>query len=266
MADDTTRAPRRGGGAKAAIAWLAILGLLAIVVWLVSERNARTWYLVPDDGRLVVMRGVLAPIGRQTFKTADPVLAQAYEPIVAPPGKPLPEARGFEERSLLDQGLYEILSGWAREEISSRDPARLERGLGYLVRLERLAGLSPSQREDLSALRAESGYFEAQRLLDRAVEELRQAADKLRHTAASRSSHANDARSLLHDVEPALDAAAVALRNASGADRPRPGPAKAEPEGRPAPQGEGPARPPPPTPAAPAATPPQEGGGAADAR
>ena len=111
-----------------------------------------------------MMRGILAPIGRQTFKTADPVLAQAYEPIVAPPGKRSPEARGFEERSLLDQGIYDIVSGWARDEIASGDPARLERGLGYLSRAERLAGLSPAQREDLSALRAESGYFEAQRL------------------------------------------------------------------------------------------------------
>ncbi|HSD19828.1 MAG TPA: hypothetical protein VLC54_07320 [Anaeromyxobacter sp.] len=240
MADETTRAPRHGGGARAAVAWLAILGLAAIVVWLVSERNARTWYLVPDDGRLIVMRGILAPIGRQTFKTADPVLAQAYEPIVAPPGKPLPEARGFDERSALDQGLYDLISGWAREEIASGDPARLERGLGYLSRAERLAGISPAQREDLSALRAESGYFEAQRLLERAVGELRDAAEKLRHTGGSRSAHAHDARALLHDVEPALDAAAVALRNAGGARRPRPAP---EQTGQPAPQGTPPAQP-----------------------
>jgi hypothetical protein len=249
VADDTTRAPRRGGGARAAVAWLAILALIGVVVWLVSERNARTWYLVPDEGRLVVMRGVLAPIGRQTFKTADPVLAQTYEPIVAPPGKPLPEARGFEERSLLDQGIYEIVSGWARDEIASGDPARLERGLGYLSRAERLAGLSAAQREDLSALRAESGYYEAQRLLDRAVGELRQAAEKLRHTAASRSAHANDARALLHDVEPALDAAAVALRSAGGAPRPRTSPAQPAQEGQPAPQGATPAEPAPPQPA-----------------
>lgn len=243
MADETTRG--RGGGARAAVAWLAILGLAAVVVWLFSERNARTWYLVPDDGRLVVMRGILAPIGRQTFKTADPVLAQAYEPIVAPPGKPLPEARGFEERSLLDQGIYDIVSGWARDEIASGDPARLERGLGYLSRAERLAGLSPAQREDLSALRAESGYFEAQRLLERAVGELRDAAEKLRHTGGSRSAHANDARALLHDVEPALDAASVALRNSGGPRRPSP---PAEQSGKPPPQPADPAQAAPPAP------------------
>ena len=113
MTDETKRSG--GSGFRAFAAWVAILGLFALVVWLISERNARTWYLVPDEGRLVVMRGILAPLGRQTFKTADPALAQVYEPIVAPPGKPLPEEQSFDERSLLDQRLYDLLAGWARE-------------------------------------------------------------------------------------------------------------------------------------------------------
>jgi hypothetical protein len=214
LAEETKRAVRGGGGFRAFGAWVAILALLALVVWLVSERNARTWYLVPDQGRLVVMRGMLAPLGRQAFKTADPALAQVYEPVVAPPGKALPPEVSFEERSFLDQALYDVISGWAREEIASGDPARLERGLGYVSRAERLAGLSSAQRQDLAQLRAESGFFEAQRLLERATGELRDAAEKLRNTAASRSPHAGEARGLLRDVEPALDAAAGALRAA----------------------------------------------------
>src|SRR5512138_2304024 len=132
--DESTTVARRGGGMKSAIAWLAILGLLALVVWLVAERNSRTWHLVPDEGRLVVMRGMMLPAGRTSFQTNDPALAQAYAPLVAPPGKPLPAERSFEERSLLDQALYDLLAGWAKEEIASGDPARLERGLGYLAR------------------------------------------------------------------------------------------------------------------------------------
>jgi hypothetical protein len=189
-----------------------ILGLLALVVWLVAERNARTWYLVPDEGRLVVMRGVHLPIGRQAFKTADPALAQAYEPVVVPPEKALPGERTFEERALLDQALFDLLAGWAREEIASGEPGRLERGLGYLSRAEKLPGISSAQREDLSSLRAESGFFEARRLIDRAADELREAAEKLRHTAGSRSQHAPQARTLLRELEPAIDAASEALR------------------------------------------------------
>jgi hypothetical protein len=218
----------KGGGGRTLLAWLAILGLLVLVGWLAAERNARTWYLVPDEGRLVVMKGLLLPVGRQSFQTSDPMLAQAYAPLVAPPGKALPGQRSFEERSLLDQGLFDLLAGWAREDVASGEPARLERGLGYLGRAEKLAGISPAQRDELAQLRAESGYHEARRLLEKAGEELRQAADKLRNTAQSRSSHAIDAQLLLRDVELAVDAAVGAIR-AAGADRKPSSPSPAAP-------------------------------------
>jgi hypothetical protein len=248
----TTTARPRGAGAKALLAWVAILALLALVVWLAAERNARTWHLVPDDGRLVVMRGVLLPAGRQAFKTSDPGLAQAYAPVVAPPGKPLPTERTFDERSLLDQALYDLLAGWAREEIASGDAARLERGLGYLARAERLPGLSPAQRDDLAALRAESGYQEALRLVARAAEELRDAVEKLRRTSGSRSSHATDAGLILRDVQPAADAALGALRTAGMVGRgAEPGAPAAAPPEAPTPAEPAPSASPPAAPAAP---------------
>ena len=231
MDDSTTVAGRRGSGMKGVLAWVAILGLLGVVVWLAADRNARTWYLVPDEGRLVVMRGMPLPAGRQVFETNDPVLAQAYAPLVAPPGKTLPPERSFEERALLDQALYDVMAGWAKEEIASGDPARLERGLGYLSRAEKLPGLSSSQRDDLAALRAESGFQEGLRLLGRAAEDLREAAEKLRRAADSRSTHATDAGVLLHDVEPALEATTSALRSAGKIAKP-PAP---EPPAAPAP-------------------------------
>src|SRR6266508_3287944 len=178
--DDDTSTTGRGGGSKlkAALAWIAILGLLAMVAWLAAERNARTWYLVPADGRIVVMKGLLLPIGRGAFEACD--------------------------------------------------PARLERGLGYLSRAEKLPGLSPTQREDLAGLRAESGYQEAMRLLARAMDDLREASDRLRRAAGSRSAHAADAGRLLKELEPAVDAASTALRQA--APKPRPA-AETAPEG-----------------------------------
>ncbi|HTN50911.1 MAG TPA: hypothetical protein VML50_00805 [Anaeromyxobacter sp.] len=220
---------QRGSASRGLLTFAAIAGLLALVAWLASERNARTWYLVPDEGRLVVMKGMLLPYGRQAFKPSDPTQAQAYAPLVFPPGKALPEERSFEERSMLDQALYDLLAGWAREDVQSGDPARMERGLGFLARAERLAGISPAQRDDLTALRAESGYQEARRLLDRAAGELREAAEKLRLTAASRSPHAVDAQALLHPVEGAVEQAAAAARAATP-----PGPEAARPaEGAP---------------------------------
>jgi hypothetical protein len=242
--NETTTARPRGGGVKGLLAWVAILALLALVVWLAAERNARTWHLVPDEGRLVVMRGMLLPVGRQAFETSDPATAQAYAPLVAPPGKPLPAERSFDERSLLDQALYEILAAWARDEIAGGDPAHLERGLGYLARAERLPGLSSAQRDDLTALRAESGYLEALRLVARAAEELRDASEKLRRASGSRSPHATEAGLLLRDVEPAVDAALGALRTIGAVG----GEAKPPPASPPA-------APPPAAPAAPSAAP-----------
>jgi hypothetical protein len=226
---DTTVSSRGGGGFRWALAWLAILGLFALVAWLASERNSRTWYLVPADGRLVVMKGYLLPTGRGAFETSDPLLAQAYAPLVPPPGKALPPERTFDERGLVDQAIYELVSGWARDEIASGDPARLERGLGYLSRAERLPGLSGAQRDDLAALRAESGYQEAMRLLGRAVDELREAADRLRRASTSRSSHASEAGRLLRELEPAVEGATSALRRAEVA-RPAPPPSPPAPE------------------------------------
>ncbi len=210
---------RRGGGGGF-LAWLLILALLAVVVWLASERNARTWYLAPDEGRLVVLKGYMLPAGRQVFKTNDPALAQAYAPIVLPTGKSAPAEQSFDDRSALDQALYDLLAGWAREDIGSGDPNRLERGLGYVDRAEHLGGVSQAQRQDLAALRGESGYFEAQRLLERAAEELRDAAAKLGDAARSRSSHAMDAQLLLKDVEAARDGAMGALRASNARQRP----------------------------------------------
>jgi len=228
VADETVRARSSGGGgARALLAWVVILGLLGLVTWLVSERNARTWYLVPDEGRLVVMRGMKLPVGRQPFRTEDPALAQVYEPIVVPPGVAAPSEQAFEDRSGLDQAIYDLVARWARDDIGSGDPARLERGLRLVDRAERLPGLSGTQERDLHELRAESAYHEAKRLLERATAELKDAADKLRAASASRSTHADEARLLLREVEPAVDAATAALRGVRIQPTPPPSPAPA---------------------------------------
>lgn len=255
MEDSTTVARRPGSGMKAALAWVAILLLLGLVLWLASERNARAWYLVPDEGRIVVMRGVLLPVGRQAFEPPEPALAQAYAPLVPPPGRPLPSEQRFEERSLLDQAVYDLLTGWAKGEIGSGDPARLDRALGYLGRAEKLPGLSPAQRDDLEGLRAESGFHEARRLVAKAAGELREAADKLRRAAGSRSPRAAEANVLLRDVEPALEATLGAERAAGArevapaqqappaeappAEAPQGAPAPAAPSGQGAPPASG---------------------------
>jgi hypothetical protein len=227
MAEETVRS-RAGSAAKSLLAWVIILGLLGAVGYLIAERNARTWALVPEEGRLVVAKGLFLPLGRATFKTSDPVLARVYAPLVPPPGKALPEEHSYLDQSDLDRALYDLLSAWARDDIMTGDPSRLERGLGYLERALDLPALSAAQRDGLTALRAESGYYEARRLLERARAELSEAAEKLRLSAGSRSAHAVDAQTLLHELEPAVEATASAVRAAGGSVRPPP--AEAQPQ------------------------------------
>ncbi len=218
-----------GAAAKGTLRWVIVLGLVAALGWLVSERNARTWLLAPDDGRLVVKRGLFLPIGSAEFKSGDAALAKAYAPVVPPPGKPLPESREFLDESELDRALFDLLAGWAHEDIAAGDPTRLERGLGYLERAMELPAISSAQRDNLAALRAESGFYEARRLIEKARAELFEAAQKLRLTAGSRSARAMDAEALLRELAPAMDATASAVRVAGASAPPPGGPAAGQP-------------------------------------
>ncbi|MFT3913610.1 MAG: hypothetical protein QM704_05745 [Anaeromyxobacteraceae bacterium] len=203
---------RQRGSIRTLLGALVILALIAAVVMLLSERNQRTWYLVPDEGRLVVMHGTKLPFGREAYTPVEPELQQAYAPVVPPPGATLPPEKSFDERALLDQALFTVVEGWARGDVDSGVKERLARGIEYLKRAERLPGLSAEQHQALLALRAESGFFEAQGLLERAAGDLRGATERLRAAAGSRSPHAADARLLLKELEPAVDSVLTAVR------------------------------------------------------
>lgn len=114
---------------RSVLVGLVVLALLGAVLWLLSERNARQWFLVYEDGLLQVKRGLLLPAGRQSFKTDDPALAQAYAPLKPPPGAKLDEERRFEDRAGLDQALYELLARWARDDAGTERPELVERSL-----------------------------------------------------------------------------------------------------------------------------------------
>jgi hypothetical protein len=194
-----------GSTSRRLLAWLAILVLAGLSLFLLSERNSRQFFLVVEDGLVSVKKGLLAPVGRGSFKTDDPQLAQTYAPFRAPPGAQVPAEQAFDDRAALDQALYELLARWARDDIAGEKAELLERAMGFVDRAERLPGISAAQREDLRALRAESGYFEARQLVERGQEALRQARERLRLTAQSASPHAGDAAEALKAVEPALE-------------------------------------------------------------
>ncbi len=214
QAENGAPAPR-ASQAKHLLAWALALALGAVAFWLASERNARQWILAPEGGQLVVKKGLLFPSGTTRFKSDDPGLSQAYAPLRPPTGTALPPEQSFDDRAGLDQALYELLSRWARDDIASEQPERLERGLGFVSRAERLPGISASQREDLRGLRGESGYYEGLWLLERGVEDLRLARDKLKLAADASTRRAPEAAVLLRAVESLMERAMEASRAAA---------------------------------------------------
>jgi hypothetical protein len=223
------------------------VGLAVAVAWLLSERNARQWWLVPEEGRVTVKRGVFFPVGKATFKSDDPELARTYAPIAPPPGSATPPETSYDDRAALDQAIFEWLARWAREDIQSEQMARMDRARAFLARAARLAGLSAAQREQLRTLQAETAFQEAVGHLQEGAGALRRALEGLRLAGEAQGPVAAEAAALGKALEPVAASTGQLMLEASrfAAERYRPPPP---------PPGPGPgAVPPAPPPAAPGA-------------
>jgi hypothetical protein len=211
MADESPRPTR----SRSPLLLLLAVGLAVAVAWLLSERNARQWWLVPEEGRVVVKRGVFFPAGKATFKSDDPEMSRTYAPFAPPPGAAVPQESAFDDRAALDQALFEWLARWAREDIQSEQMARMERARGFLQRAARLAGLSPAQREQLRTLQAETAFQEAVEHLKQGAEALRSALEGLRLAAEARGPVAAEAAALAKAVDPVATSAGQLMLEAT---------------------------------------------------
>jgi hypothetical protein len=225
MAEEGPRPSR----SRSPILLLLAVGLAVAVAWLLAERNARQWWLVPEEGRVVVKRGVFFPAGKVTFKSDDPEMSRTYAPLAPPPGSAMPQESAFDDRAALDQALFEWLARWAREDIQSEQMARMERARGYLQRSARLAGLSPAQRDQLRALQAETAFQEAVGYLKDGAEALRRALEGLRLAAEARGPVAAEAAALGKALDPVAASTGQLMLEASrfAAERYRASPASA---------------------------------------
>lgn len=250
MAEEGARPSR----SRSPILLLLAVGLAVAVAWLLSERNARQWWLVPEEGRVIVKRGIFFPAGKVTFKSDDPEMSRTYAALAPPPGSAVPLELAFDDRAALDQALFEWLARWAREDIQSEQMTRMERARGYLQRSARLAGLSPAQRDQLRTLQAETAFQEAVEHLKQGAEALRRALEGLRLAAEAQGPVAAEAAALGKALDPVAAATGQLMLEASrfAAERYRaPPPAAASSVGPPPATAETPAT------GAPPATPPR---------
>jgi hypothetical protein len=226
---------------------LVVLALGGAVAFLLSQLNARTFTLAVDSGHLVVMKGRMLPWGAAPFRPSDVGLADTYAPIPLE-GRDVAQSlltQRFTERDELDRALFSELEALARPRIASDEPQRIERGVYYLRRAERLTGLSEEQRASLKRMQAEVAYYQARQKMEDARKLITEALAQLRLASESDNRHARNAHQMLTVVEPATTALEQALRNAvhtlSGPppQETQP-PAPTAPGTPPAPQGPGP--------------------------
>jgi hypothetical protein len=207
---------RRAGRAfTRLVVTLLVLALGGAVGFLLSQLNARTFVLQQSDGKLLVLKGRMFPVGADPYRPSDPALASTYAPIDLMGGSAagLDGAR-FDERDALDRALFGLLEGIARPKLISDDPVVLSAGLQVLGRMQKLGGITDEQRRTLKGLEAEVAFFQARTRLDQARREVAEALTQLRVAADSGGRHARAAHRMLSAVEPAAGALEEALRRA----------------------------------------------------
>ncbi|MFP2961890.1 IF-2 protein, partial [Myxococcus sp. 1LA] len=192
-----------------------ILGLGGVVVFLLSQLNARTFTLALHDGQLVVMKGRNAPMGAVPYRTGDPRLADAYAPI-AIEGQDVSQllTRKFTDRDELDQALFPVLDALARPRIASDEPARVDQGLYYLRRAEKLSGITEEQRLTLQKHMVDVAYYQARQKLEDARRLVSEALTQLKLAAESQSRNARSANQMLSAVAPPARDLEESLRRA----------------------------------------------------
>lgn len=192
-----------------------ILGLGGVVVFLLSQLNARTFTLALHDGQLVVMKGRNAPMGAVPYRTGDPRLADAYAPVAIEGQDVSPLlTRKFTDRDELDQALFPVLEGLARPRIASDEPARVDQGLYYLRRAEKLSGITEEQRLTLQKHMVDVAYYQARQKLEDARRLVSEALTQLKLAAESQSRNARSANQMLSAVAPPARELEESLRRA----------------------------------------------------
>ena len=230
---------RRAGRAfTRLVVTLLVLGLVGAVGFLLSRLNARTFTLQQVDGKLLVLKGRMLPVGAEPYRPAEPPLAAAYAPIDLLGGSAAGlDGAKFEDRDALDRALFGFLEGLARPRLVSDDPAILSQGLMALGRMQKLGGITDEQRKTLKGLESEVAFFQARTRLDQARRDIAEAVTQLRLAADSGGRHARSAHRMLSAVEPSAAALEEALRRAvytldqDVPEAPAPTPAPAAPGG-----------------------------------
>ncbi len=200
---------------KRLIVTTLVVGLAGATVFLLSQINAKTFTLENRDGKLVVLKGRMLPMGADPWQPADAALADAYAPIELEGTSPMGVINvKYEDRDSLDRALFSVLEGMARPRVNSEEPKLLDQGLYYLRRAEKLSGLTDEQRLTLKQMRSDVAFYTARKRLEDGQRQIEEALAQLKLASGVESRHSRAANQMISAVEPEAKALAEALRKA----------------------------------------------------
>jgi hypothetical protein len=194
-----------------------VLGLAGVTVFLLSQENARTFTLEVRDGKLVVLKGKLMPMGADPWRP-PPELVDAYAPLDLKGTQPFGVLNvKFTERDELDRALFNVLEGLAKPRVASDDPKELEDGMYYLRRADRLGGITEEQRLSLKSMKTDVAFYSARMKLEDAQRQIEEAVAQLKIATETPNRHSRSANQMLMVVEPTSKIMVESLRKAVNA-------------------------------------------------
>lgn len=174
---------------RAVILWVLVAALFAAVWWLASERNERHYHVVPQGTQLVIERGRFFPTGTAAISEGD----KLYAPLKLPDGEKPPAEIELDDQNSLDRWLFDVIAAWARNAAKKNDT---KTAAALVERASQLPGLSGAQMAQLSSLRADLAWDDAQSDLSSASSLLGSAGRKLELVKQNNGAHAADAAQL----------------------------------------------------------------------
>ena len=193
---------RVAAGARRLVTFAVVVALLALVGYLASERNARTYALEVRGDHVFVLKGRMLPVGAAPWQPKDPTLAETYAPIPLQghrvEGSVLAER--FNDRDDLDRALFGLLEQLARPRLASDDPKALAEGFAYLRRAKRLPAITQDQRALLARMESELAWYQARLKLEQARQLLGEALGQLEVASIGRNRNSEKAGQLAAQI------------------------------------------------------------------
>ena len=235
---------RVAAGARRLLTFAVVVALLALVGYLASERNSRTYSLELRGDQVIILKGLMLPVGAAPWQPKDPTLAETYAPI------PLEGHRiegtlltdRFSDRDDLDRALFGLLEQLARPRLASDDPKELALGFSYLRRAKRLPGTTQDQRAMLARMEGELAWYQAKMKLEQARQLLTEALSQLEVASAGRNRNSEKASQLAAQIAAPTRQFEDSLRRALAGVPPMAIPVPQTDDGAPRPTDEGAAR------------------------